>query len=162
MGREWIQGKYNIINEDKYIGARDFRSGKISRSLPEYRSSFERRVFSNCDLNDNIIKWGNELIVVPYVNPLDKKSHKYYTDIYVEVIDKNTKDVVKYVFEIKPKSQTICPKPPKRKTKKSWRNYQKSLMMFEKNNAKWKAARAYCKARGMIFKLMTEKDIFKK
>ena len=160
MANEWTQGIYEVQNIKKYIGTRELENGKLSKNNPIYRSSWEKRVMYFCDVNPNIVRWGSELVMIPYYFSIDNSYHRYYTDIYAEIIDKDTKNVKKYVFEIKPKKQTTKPKKPKRKTAKSWRNYQNSLLLFEKNCAKWNAAQEFCNKKGLIFKKLTEEDIF--
>ncbi len=38
-----------------------------------YRSLWERKFMVYCDLNENILEWGSEEIIIPYKSPLDKK-----------------------------------------------------------------------------------------
>ena len=61
-----------------------------------------------------------------------------------------------YIVEIKPKKQTISPKPKKNK-----RAYLNECITYETNMCKWKAAEAFCKTNGWIFKILTEDNIFK-
>ena len=53
-----------------------------------------------------------------------------------------------------------CCKPPKPPTKKS-KVYLRESFEYVKNQAKWKAARAYCEHNNMEFKLITEKELGK-
>ena len=61
-------------------------------------------------------------------------------------------DVKTYLVEIKPDKQTRPPEVPKRKT----RQYINEVMTWGKNDAKWRAAREYCKDRGIEFIILTE------
>jgi hypothetical protein len=56
------------------------------------------------------------------------------------------------LIEIKPKHQTIPPKPSKRKSKR----YLHEAMTYGINQAKWAAAHAFCKQRGWDFMVVTE------
>lgn len=105
-----------------------------------------------CDINENIVEWGSEEIVVPYRSPIDGRIHRYYVDFYIKTKTK-TGDSKKYLIEVKPKKQTVQPTPnPKRKTK-TWRD---AVLTFMKNKAKWEAAKDYCEDRQMQFLILTE------
>ena len=41
-----------------------------------------------CDLNENILEWGSEEIVIPYRSPLDSRVHRYFPDFYIKVREK--------------------------------------------------------------------------
>jgi hypothetical protein len=73
--------------------------------------------------------------------------------------DGSTKTIL---IEIKPKAETLPPKEPKRKTEKSLASYRKAVETFIKNQAKWEAAREYCKKNGIDFVILTEEHIFGK
>jgi hypothetical protein len=147
---KWHQGKYSLINPEKYIGTEE----------PTFRSAWEKKAFIYCDTNKNVLKWSSELIVIPYFYTVDQKMHRYYTDLYMETLDKNTGKVNRYIVEIKPKDQTIMPKPPKRKTQKAMKNYKNKVLMVEKNHCKWKATKQFCDKKGYIFKIITEDHLF--
>lgn len=146
MARHFHQGTYDVINKDKYIGA----------SNPTYRSSWEREVFIFFDKNPNVIKWGAEVIVVPYWSRVDSKPRRYYVDCYVEYRDR-TGSVQKELVEIKPKSQT---QPPSKRGKKK-KTYLYEVEQYNVNIDKWRAASKYAKERGWKFRILTEKGIFK-
>jgi hypothetical protein len=98
-----------------------------------------------------VLQWQSEELIVPYRSPLDKKIHRYFPD----VIYKTAKETV--MVEIKPYKQT---RPPVlAEGKKPDRNYKKAVITFAVNDAKWKAARAYCKDKGWKFVIMSEKDL---
>ena len=146
MRKKWRQGIFTPKNQDKFIG-----------SKAVYRSGLELKFFRFCDDNPNVIKWGSENIIVPYISPLDNRAHKYYVDNYIAIREGN--EVKKYLVEIKPSKQT---KPPTVKYRK------KQHLIYEQkqyviNQAKWKAAKDFCKKRGYAFIILTEKElIFKK
>ena len=78
----------------------------------------------------------------------------YYPDFVFEA--KKETEVQTYIVEIKPKKQTLKPKPRKNK-----RAYLNECITYETNTCKWNAANDYCKKNGWIFKILTEEDIFK-
>ena len=61
------------------------------------------------------------------------------------------------MIEIKPMIQT---KPPKKKTKIT-RKYIREVKTWGINEAKWKAAEAFCKDKNWDFKIITEKELTK-
>jgi hypothetical protein len=95
-----------------------------------YRSLWERRFMRYCDLSPNILYWENEPFSIPYQHD---KQRNYYPDFLVTLAD-NTK----LLIEIKPEYQT----------------------RWKKNKDKWKAAREYCKENDLIFKVLTENELF--
>lgn len=139
------KGYYLPKNADKYIG-------DVSKIM--YRSSWELAAFKFFDGNPNIIRWGSEEIAIPYIKPTTGKLHKYYPDIYVEYIN-NNREYVKEIIEIKPETQTKTSTARKKKTK-LYENVTYAI-----NVAKWMAAKKWCEERGITFRLMTEKQMFK-
>ena len=138
--------------------------GKYSPSYPKkykgdptniiYRSLWERKFMVYCDLNENILQWGSEEIALPYRSPIDNKVHRYFHDFYIKVKESNG-SIKKYIIEIKPKKQCVEPKVKKRKTK----GYIYEVYEYAKNQAKWKAAREFCKDRMWEFKVLTEEEL---
>lgn len=104
-----------------------------------------------CDTNSAVIKWQSEETIIPYICPTDNRPHRYFVDFKIQVRDKEGK-LKTYLVEIKPDSQTRPPSTPQRKTKR----YIQEVMTWGKNDAKWKAAKEYCKDRGMEFVILTE------
>ena len=146
MRKKWRQGIFTPKNQDKFIG-----------SKAVYRSGLELKFFRFCDDNPNVLEWGSENIIVPYISPLDNRAHRYYVDNYIAI--KEGTEVVKYLVEIKPSKQT---KPPTTKYRK-----RQHLIYEQKqyviNQAKWKAAKEFCKKKGLTFIILTEKElIFKR
>jgi hypothetical protein len=104
-----------------------------------------------CDDNNNIIEWGSEEIIIPYISPVDKKVHRYFPDFYIKY--RNTRgEVLHEIIEVKPKKQTKPPKEPKRKTNR----YINEVATYLVNQAKFKAANEYCKDRKYKFRILTE------
>ena len=94
------KGRYTPQNKDKYAG---------NPSNVIYRSLWERKLMKWCDLNPDVIKWGSEETVIPYVSPLDNKIHRYFVDFYIQV---RTKDglIKSYLVEVNPKNTLNLPK----------------------------------------------------
>jgi hypothetical protein len=130
-------GKYNPQNPEKY-------KGKIQEIY--YRSSWELSIMMFCDTNPNIVQWGSESVVIPYLSPIDGRRHRYFVDFWI----KSSSGAIKLI-EVKPKKQVV--KPKKRKATKGYINEVKTWI---KNDAKWKAAEEYALDRGWIFEIWTE------
>lgn len=138
--------------------------GKYSPSYPRkykgdptnivYRSLWERKFCVYCDLNENILEWGSEEIVMPYRSPVDGRVHRYFPDFYIKVKE-STGRIKKMIIEIKPKRQCSPPSKPKKQTK----GYLREAYEYAKNQAKWEAASEWCKDRGYIFQVFTEKEL---
>ena len=119
-----------------------------------YRSLWERRFMKYCDHNENILEWGSEELALPYRSPIDGRIHRYFPDFYIKVKE-STGQIKKYLIEVKPKRQTVEPAVQKRKTKQ----YIYEVVEYAKNQAKWKAAKDFCKDRLWEFKIITEDDL---
>ena len=133
-------GKYKPTNPKKY-------KGDPTKII--YRSLWERKFMNFCDTKPSVTKWASEEIFIPYRSPRDGKVHRYYPDFYMKTGDKES------IIEIKPLKQCKPPKEPKRKTAK----YKAECLTYLVNQAKWKYARKWCKARGLSFVVLTEKDL---
>jgi len=142
------QGLFKPVNPKKYIG---------DPTNIVYRSGWEKRVMDWLDTNTNVVRWGSEEIVIPYVSPIDNKRHRYFPDFYVEAVGRDG-ETRKMILEVKPKAQTQEPKKPQRTTKR----YITEVMTYGVNQAKWKAAEDYCRHKGWEFRLITETELFKK
>lgn len=140
------QGRFYPKNKEKY-------KGDVNNII--YRSLWERKFMKDCDLNESVIEWQSEEIIIPYLSPIDNKVHRYFPDFLIKIKESNG-DIKTYLIEIKPKKQTVEPdKNPKRKTKR-WIN---EIYTWNVNQAKWKAAEEYCKDRLYEFKILTEKEL---
>jgi len=143
MRKKWRQGIFVPKNQDKFIGTK-----------ATYRSGLELKFFRFCDNSSNVLEWGSENIIVPYKSPLDNKYHKYYVDNLV--IIKENDQIKKYLVEIKPYKQTK--KPQTKYRTKSHLIYEQRAYIT--NQAKWEAARDYCKKCGYSFIIITEKELY--
>ena len=103
-----------------------------------------------CDENPSVSKWASESIKIPYQNPLNGKHTVYVPDFFIQYVDKNGKSMSELI-EIKPKRQTRIQAAEKGISTKA------AVAM---NNAKWEAAGAWCRQKGIKFRVITEDDIF--
>lgn len=139
------QGVFNPTNPSKYIG----------NQKPIYRSGWELKFFRWADMNENILKWGSENVIIPYVNPLDGRVHRYFVDNFI-VFKDNNGNHNKFLIEIKPSKQTQRPVRTKYKKNKTMIYEQK---MYVQNTAKWKAANEWAKKKNCKFLILTEKEL---
>lgn len=138
------QGIFHPLHKEKYKG-----------TLPiVYRSSLELKVFRWLDHNPNIVSWGSETVIIPYQSPIDGKLHRYFVDANLTLKENNT--FQKYLIEIKPHSQVL---PPTKSTKKSPKTIIYENVTYSVNQAKWEAAREWCKKHNYKFLIFTEKHI---
>ena len=143
---DFKRGVYRPIYHHKFKG----------RKHPVYRSSWELYFFRWCDYNSNVLEWTSEGIIVPYISPLDSKSHRYFVDNSIVLKEKNKK--VRYLVEIKPYSQTLRPVMRGRKKQSTLLHEQAT---YSVNQAKWKAAKQWADDHGYIFLILTEKELFR-
>jgi hypothetical protein len=136
---KYAQGLFEVTNPDKYMG----------NHKPRYRSSWELRMMSFFDNNKSVLKWVSEGIRIPYKHPLSGKITTYVPDFFVVYVNKYGKQLAELI-EVKPKSQTSLLEA------KSTHDKLHAIV----NAAKWQAANAYCKANGIVFRIITESDIF--
>ena len=105
------------------------------------------------DRNENIIEWSSEEFAIPYKNPFDGKTHRYYPDFLVKC--KIGPDIKTVLIEVKPSKYL---KPPNRNRKKT-KSYLYEVREYGRNRAKWEAAKKYCAKKDMDFLIWTEKDL---
>ena len=141
---ESLKSRYKPNHPKKYNG--DYRNIIC-------RSSWERNFCSWCDLNENVLEWGSEEFWIPYRAP-DGRVRRYFPDFIMKVKEQDGK-IKTYVIEVKPKKQTLKPKPRKKVTK----SYLYECKTYEVNQAKWKAAKEWCADRKVEFKIVTEKEL---
>jgi hypothetical protein len=138
--KKFAQGRYELKNPEKYIGLKS----------PTYRSSWEWAVMSMCDNNPAINKWASESIKIPYRCPLTGKQTIYVPDFFVSYTDKGGRPHAE-LWEVKPANQAIREQVGKSKINQAH---------YVKNMAKWEAARAWCKQQNIMFRILSENDIF--
>jgi hypothetical protein len=139
MGR-FAQGRFEPKNPEKYVGTK----------LPKYRSSWEFVFMKMCDENPAVTQWASEAVQIPYRDPTTGKATIYVPDFFIVYGDKNGKQHVE-VVEIKPSNQQLLEKVGKNKV---------NQFQYVKNMAKWESARAWCKQRGIFFRIINENDLF--
>jgi hypothetical protein len=115
-----------------------------------YRSSWECRLMAYLDDHPNVVQWSSEEFSIPYRSPIDNKVHRYFPDFWVKQTVNGKTEVL--VLEVKPRAQTIAPKPQNKAT----RRYITEVKTWGINSAKWKAAEEYCLDRNWKFMIMDE------
>ena len=73
------KGRYTPANPKKYKGN--------SRNIV-YRSLWERKFMVYCDTSKNILEWGSEEIIIPYISPVDGKIIGFVTETTSEEYEK--------------------------------------------------------------------------
>jgi hypothetical protein len=136
---KWAQGFYDVVNAQKYVG----------KKTPRYRSGWEFSFMRFCDLNDHVLQWASESIHIPYRNPLTGKQTIYVPDFLIMYRNKDN-TVRAEVVEIKPKKQSVV------ESKQSARDRAAVAV----NYAKWDAATKWCKKQGLLFRVVTEDQLF--
>jgi hypothetical protein len=136
---KYAQGKFQLLNPQKYVG----------NKTPTYRSSWEFVFMQFCDNNPSIIQWASEAVHINYRNPLTGKNTIYVPDFLITYQDAGGAQRAE-VIEIKPKKETTL------EGAKNVRDQAAAIL----NLAKWEAARAWCKAHGLTFRVVTEDMIF--
>jgi len=140
--KKYRQGTYEPQHPEKYRG-----------SLPcIYRSSLEMKLMQWLDANSNILSWGSESVVLPYISPKDGKCHKYFVDFVFSI--KKGNEIKKYLVEVKPSKQ--CNPPTRRKNTKS---FLYENMQYAVNQQKWKSATEWAEKNGYKFIIFTEKHL---
>lgn len=145
---KYHQGFFTPKNRYKY-------KGDLSRIV--YRSSWELRTMMMLDDSPGVLEWTSEETIIPYLSPVDGKKHRYFVDFKAKF---NTKDGVKtFLIEVKPEAQTKLPVNKKNKINKTYVNQVETYII---NEAKWSAAKDYCKKKNWEFRILTEKNLFPK
>jgi hypothetical protein len=140
MSKKFAQGKFNLKNPSKYMGNR----------TPTYRSGWEFAFMKMLDENPAIINWASEAIKIPYRNPFTNKQTIYVPDFFMTYQDRAGKTHVELI-EVKPANQSI-----REQVGKSIHNQAHYVL----NQAKWEAARAWCRQNKITFRVVNEGDIF--
>jgi hypothetical protein len=135
----FAQGTYTVVNRGKYVG----------KKPPYFRSSWELAFMRMCDNHPNILKWANESIAIPYLNPFTGRHANYIPDFMIQYRDKDGREHVELI-EIKPSSQTTL------EAARGKREQAQAML----NAAKWTAAQEWCQRKGIRFKILNEEHIF--
>jgi hypothetical protein len=137
---KFAQGRFEMKNPDKYVGTK----------TPLARSSWEFVFMRMLDEHQGVEKWASESVQIPYRDPLTGRQTIYVPDFFIMYNDKNGKKHAE-VVEVKPIGQTL-----REKVGKSLYNQEQ----YVKNLAKWEAATAWCRQKGIKFRVVNEDDIF--
>ena len=155
------QGWYRVLNSSKFINQMQesknvMKSTRIVDGVLEinYKSGLELKCLRYCDMNIHVKKFSLEPFAVKYLSPKDGKIHRYFIDFFMEF-----QNGQKFLVEVKSSGETREPKKPGKKTEKAILNYQKALQTYAVNTAKWEAARAFCKEKGLTFIILTENEL---
>lgn len=135
--------KWKPRNPEKYMG----NPNEIIS-----RSSWETRYMNQLDEQDNVIMWASEEMCILYISPVDGQQHRYFPDFLVRVRPRSGVDKT-YLVEIKPNKERFV--PTTRVAKKFLIEYQ----TYQVNKAKWAAAEAFCKMKGISFIVLDEYDL---
>jgi hypothetical protein len=135
----WAQGKYQVINADKYVG----------RKLPTYRSGWEHSFMRFCDTNDHVLQWASEPVSIPYRHPLTGRMTTYVPDFIITYRNRDN-TVRAELIEIKPKAQSVVESKMK----------SRDRAVVAINYAKWDAATKWARRNGLMFRVITESDMF--
>ncbi len=137
---KFAQGRFEMKNPQKYVG----------KKTPLARSSWEFVFMRMLDEHQGVENWASESVQIPYRDPISGRSTIYVPDFFIVYNDKNGKKHAEIV-EVKPASQTF-----KEQVGKSAYNQEQ----YVKNLAKLEAANAWCKQKGIRFRVINEDDIF--
>lgn len=133
-------------------------SNKYTGNYPiVIRSSWERMFCQWLDANENVISWSSENHAIPYYDPVQQKRRRYYPDFWMKV--KSNQGPKQYLIEVKPYKETV---PPKTRGRKSIKTQIHQEATWITNQAKFEAAKNYCRKMGYQWKILTEKELFKK
>jgi len=136
---KFAQGAYVVKNKTKYVG----------RGTPRYRSGWEHAFMRFCDNNEHILQWASESISIPYRNPITGKQSIYVPDFLITYRNRNNQMIAE-VIEIKPKKQSVIESKMKANER----------AVVAVNYAKWDQAVKWCKKQGLLFRVITEDDLW--
>lgn len=105
------------------------------------------------DRNPAVTSWSSESIKIPYYNPLKRCQSIYIPDFFITFVDRHGKSRAEMI-EIKPLKEVPGADPRGRRVTRETKLAQAL------NAVKWQAAMAFCKKRGIFFRIMTERDLF--
>jgi hypothetical protein len=146
------QGKYTLVNPNKYIG---------NPLDIKFRSSWEYVFCKYLDMNEKILKWGCEQPIITY-SDLRGKVHRYYPDFYYEMmVNSDPSNFKRVIIEIKPAAELVPPIRPLNETGKALENYEYAVRTHIKNKLKWNASTEYAAKMGMEYYIITEDRLIK-
>jgi hypothetical protein len=144
MSRRPIKTRYVPVNSQKYVG---------NAANIVCRSSWERVVCRYLDLSSSVIWWSSEEVIIPYRNPLDRATHRYYPDFLARVKGSDGFEKT-MLIEVKPDAET---RPPVKIGSRITHRFVREAATYAVNRAKWEAAAEFCEGQGWDFFILTEK-----
>lgn len=147
MARNYKQGIFVPKNPEKCMN-----TGTIY-----FRSSWEKHVCSYLDQNPKVLKWGSEILQIPYQSSVKGRMARYFPDYLVTILDKDGNEKT-FIIEVKPLHETQKPKKGKNQKQST---YDQQTLTYITNLQKWEAAQKYAAERSWGFKILTEREIFR-
>lgn len=150
------------------VGDKIYRPQNVKKYVgnPPYcvvRSSWELVFCRWADNNPAVIEWASEPLPIPYIDQTQRdskgmpKNRRYFPDFITKILNKEG-NIDTWLVEIKPYKETI---PPRHSSIKSAKTQLYEAKTWVTNQAKWRAAEEYCRRRGWMFKILTEKHLIK-
>jgi hypothetical protein len=145
MGKDYNpkKGKFIPTRPEKYIG---------NPNNVIYRSGWELRLMKFLDTQSSVKKWCSEEVGIPYWHPIEQRLARYFIDFFV-IYEDEKGNTHKVMIEIKPAAQCRPPESTRGKSKVKLLNEQATYAV---NEAKWTAAKQFCKEKGFEFRIMDE------
>jgi hypothetical protein len=140
-------GRFIPKNPQKYVG-------NVNKIM--FRSSWELRFMQWLDTNNAVLRWGSEELAIPYVNPIKidengrPKISRYFPDFIIMYRD-NLGNLKKEIVEVKPMKESVL----------TAGSSERDKMAYAVNQAKWKAASIFAESQGAVFRVITEKSMFR-
>ena len=134
--------RYVVKNASKYMG---------DPTIIFCRSGWEAWVCRWCDTSPQVVGWGSETVVIPYLDASTNKMRHYFIDFLIKL--KNGKTIL---VELKPLNQT---KPPTGNRKSGIMLEQ--TMTYVKNLSKWSAAIQFAEKNGFEFQIWVKDTLIK-
>jgi len=145
---KYQQGFFKPLHPEKYKGKKDI----------VFRSGWERNFMLWADQHKDVIRWSSEEVILQYRHPVTNRLHRYFPDFWIEKLDRNG-NLETLLIEIKPLAQCKPPVLKNCKNGKPRKNQVHQIITYGVNQAKWKAAQAYCDKMKWKFQVLTEKDL---
>ena len=148
----YMHTKFNPKKHSKFVPKNTKKY--VGKYYPICRSGLEKAFCETLDSDPKVVEWSSESFYINYM--FQGKMHRYFPDFYAKVrLPTGAEDI--WVVEIKHSSES---KPPT-KGKKSRKTILNEKHKWEKNVAKWQAAKRFCNKMGYTWKVITEKQLFK-
>ncbi len=115
------------------------------------RSGWEWQVCMYLDAHPYCVGWSSESVSIPYVNPLTGRNSLYVPDFLVAFMDRSGRTWVE-MWEIKPAKENPLIE--------GVRASRRDKLTQAINLAKWQAAAIWCSKQKIIFRILTERELF--